>query len=270
MKAVPAGTVYVDVDYSGTDSGRGEGPFSDAAANNVSVPAFSIGETQITWELWHAVKTWAESNKGYSFANAGRQGGDYPDSGPAVGTNQHPVTEISWRDAAVWCNAYSEAAGKKPVYTYNNAVLRESEDSDVAAGSGKAENAVLDTGASGFRLPTEAQWEYAARGGDPNDTANWTCAYAGSNDIDAVAVYGGSGNGVSSTAPVKSKQPNSRGLYDMSGNVWEWCQDVFSGAGRVFRGGSWIDGASDCTLAFRYVVYLHDRNAIVGFRVVCP
>jgi formylglycine-generating enzyme required for sulfatase activity len=271
FKAVPGGTVRAAIGDSG-------GPFSAAGTTAVPVAAFYMGETEVTYELWKAVYDWAtDSARGanqYTFANAGRQGGDYPDTGAAVGTNKHPVTEINWRDAVVWCNAYSEAAGKTPVYKYNNAVLRESEDQSVSAGSGKAEKAAVDTAANGFCLPTEAEWEYAARGGTPGSGEPWTYTYAGSNNADDVAVYWDAASVSSnsgSTAAVKSKAANSLGLYDMSGNVYEWCQDErTSGALRVIQGGGWDVGASVCTVAILSSAPPNVWNGAFGFRVVCP
>jgi formylglycine-generating enzyme required for sulfatase activity len=263
MRAVPAGTVNVDVDYNGGTAGNGDGPFSNAAASNVPVSAFYIGETEVTYQLWKAVYDWAVG-RGYSFANPGRQGGDNS-TGP-VGTNRHPVTTISWRDAVVWCNAYSEAMGRTPVYYFGGAVLRQSEGDSVAAGNGKADKAVINTG-NGYRLPSSAEWEYAARGGVPSSGTPWTYIYAGSNTEANVAWY--NGNSGDTTQQVGGKTGNSLGLRDMSGNVLEWCWDLL-GVQRVTRGGSWHVDASDCAVA-RWVIGIpNDWAPDLGFRVVCP
>lgn len=129
-----------------------------------------------------------------------------------------------------------------------------------------------------YTLPTEAQWEYAARGGNKNEGAK----YAGSNMIDAVAWY--TDNSGSSTHIVGSKRANALGIYDMSGNVWEWCKDWYansyvsydtnnpvgpsSGSSRVLRGGSWYDSASYCRVANRSSNSPGDRDYSLGFRVV--
>lgn len=129
-----------------------------------------------------------------------------------------------------------------------------------------------------FRLPTEGEWEYAARGG--NKSKGYL--YSGSNMIDAVAYYDDNRSG-SGPTNVKSKSPNELGLYDMSGNVWEWCQDWYgsysssaqtdptgptSGSGRVLRGGSWYDNAADCRVARRYSFTPSYTYSYVGFRLV--
>lgn len=90
-----------------------------------------------------------------------------------------------------------------------------------------------------YRLPTEAEWEYACRGGKLSKGYK----YSGSNDIDEVAWY--DGNSEEKSHPVGQKKPNELGLYDMSGNVWEWCQDMHEGEG-MCRGGSWIHNARNC------------------------
>jgi formylglycine-generating enzyme required for sulfatase activity len=195
----------------------------------------------------------------------------------------------------VWCNAYSEAAGKTPVYYLEGTtnfgdttrVLRESENSSVSSGNGKAEKAVINTNASGFRLPTEAEWEYAARGGDPTDATNWGYTYAGTSDQNSLGNYAWyDSNAGIATHPVGEKDANTAGLHDMSGNVREWCWDwhssnvgtgtvsnptgAASGTFRVSRGGSWLSFASDCTVAYRGSNFPLSGSHDLGLRVVCP
>ena len=129
-----------------------------------------------------------------------------------------------------------------------------------------------------FKLPTEAQWEYAARGGNLSKSYK----YSGSNDLGEVGWYGS--NSGTYTHRVGEKQPNELGLYDMSGNVWEWCEDRYggysvtsqrdplgaaSGSYRVFRGGCWYYGARSCRVSFRYYDRPGIRYYILGFRLVC-
>lgn len=126
-----------------------------------------------------------------------------------------------------------------------------------------------------FRLPTEAEWEYAARGGQ-----SFGCKFSGSHSVDAVAWYGD--NSSDETHPVATKQPNDLGLYDMSGNVWEWCQDWFgkyksdvqtdpqgadSGSYRVCRGGSWYGYASDCRVSERIIDLPSASRPYLGLRL---
>jgi formylglycine-generating enzyme required for sulfatase activity len=123
---------------------------------------------------------------------------------------------------------------------------------------------------NGYRLPKEKEWEYAARGGVPSDATGsaWKYSYAGSNTIDDVAWYNITAN--SKTHPVREKSANSAGLYDMSGNVWEWCFDPSGGGYRVARGGGWDVSPSNCLVAYRQE-YFSSGSAFVtqGFRLVC-
>lgn len=122
-----------------------------------------------------------------------------------------------------------------------------------------------------FRLPTEAEWEYAARGGKHNNCFQ----YAGSNVLDNVAWH--SLNSNTSTHPVKSKVANGLGIYDMSGNVWEWCSDLYSSnyysnpadneIKRVIRGGSWYSKASFCRVTKRHKLKPDYRDTCYGFRL---
>lgn len=219
--------------------------------------AYEIGETEVTYELWSAVHTWATSN-GYLFANAGTMGDGTGD------TVQHPVTTVNWRDSMVWMNALTEyynvqnSTNFEGVY-YTDAgqttLIKDSSDgsygSSINPTAGGFDDPYVKADADGFRLLTSNEYELAARykddandDGDIQDTGEYypgnyasgaTADYNNAIATGLVAVY--TANSGSSTAVVKSKTANALGLYDMSGNVYDWCFDL-SGSNRVKRDGS--------------------------------
>ena len=186
----------------------------------------------------------------------------------------NPVNNISWYDALVYCNTLSIKEGLTPCYAIGGKT-HPSKWGAVPTGNDSTWNAATcDSKANGYRLPTEAEWEWAARGGGESYT------YAGSDTIGDVAWYIKNTNDTG-TRDVKTKKANAYGLYDMSGNVWEWCWDwcgsissgtastgPASGSTRCLRGGSWLSDAYDARVADRYCSYPYDRHGYYGFRLV--
>jgi formylglycine-generating enzyme required for sulfatase activity len=168
--------------------------------------------------------------------------------------DNRPVEQVSWFNAVEFCNRLSDITGLKKVYTIDG------------------ENVKPDCSANGFRLPTEAEWEYACRAGSSAQRYG---------EIDKIAWYDDNSNG--STQDVGKKEANAWGLYDMLGNVWEWCWDWYSeypagdredwcgpvdGSRRVLRGGNWGNGAPNCRAAYRRSDGPASRDYGVGFRLL--
>jgi sulfatase modifying factor 1 len=240
-----------------------------------SVKSFYIGRTEVTWLEWKKVRNWA-ADHGYDIGNVGEGSG-----------NGHPVQNVSWYDCVKWCNALSEMAGLMPAYEVKGIIYRSGE-------YGKDGSSVVMqvAGANGYRLPMEAEWEWAARGG----VQSLGYKYSGSDDLKAVGWYQVNSKGAEKdlgsvlmqknpelfhdwstddkalligcgTFPVAQKGRNELGLSDLSGNVWEWCWDLCDGYFRRNRGGGWSFNANYCALSFRFSGFPDDSRNFYGFRL---
>ncbi|MDQ0114204.1 formylglycine-generating enzyme required for sulfatase activity [Paenibacillus harenae] len=162
-------------------------------------------------------------------------------------TNDHPqepVVNVSWLDAITFCNLLSQRSGLETCYSVSD----------------DGESVVWDLGTNGYRLPTEAEWQYACKAG--------TTGYR-YGELDEIAWF--DENSESTAHEVGQKQPNAWGLYDMLGNVWEWCWDLYDvnvyGSYRVFRGGSWAEEARGCGATCRRRSHPTFRIDDLGFRL---
>jgi formylglycine-generating enzyme required for sulfatase activity len=200
---------------------------------------FLLGETEVTQELYQAVM-------GYNPSEFKTNGA------------KKPVENVNWYEAIMFCNKLSEMIGKRPYYEISNVNTVKNKKKQITSA-----NIQINENSNGFRLPTEKEWEYAAKAGTNNK-------YAGCDNDDDLKNYGWyMVNSSRSTHPVKTLLPNEWGFYDMSGNVRGWCWDEYdkNSASRVLRGGGWSPYASFLRSAYRDYESPGGRNDFVGFRV---
>ncbi len=175
-----------------------------------------------------------------------------------------PVEQVSWYDAVYFCNKLSMAAGRSPVYAVDGESNVDKWGYVPHRGDRLAGHITQDLTASGFRLPAETEWEYAVKGGQD-------CRFAGSDMLDEVGWYVVNSGG--RTHPVAQKKPNGYGLYDMSGNVWEWVWDPYGNdtRNRYYRGGSWYYGSNYSSpvnrVSNRSYYYAYYQSDFIGFRL---
>ena len=240
---------------------RGGGNSDESPTHQVTLSSFHISRHEVTQSQWLEIM---HTN---------------PASGYGIG-NAYPVYNVSWYAILKYCNLRSIEEGLTAVYSIGGSTDPNAWSSIPTTNNAIWNATVCDWSANGYRLPTEAEWEYAARGA--SNTPDYF--YSGNDNIGAVAWYLGN-NSPNGTKPVGTKDPNSLGIYDMSGNIWEWCWDWYNntyyvsspqenptgpntGSQRVFRGGAFNNNAFYCRVAVRESNYPYHGFYIYGFRLV--
>ena len=275
---VPEGMVLIPAGSFEMGDAFGEGWSGELPVHTVYVSAFYMDKYEVTKALWDEVYSWAIEH-GYSFDNPGS--GKGPD---------HPVHDVNWYDVVKWCNARSENEGGVPAYYTTSAQTTVYRTGRVDVG-----NDWVNWDA-GYRLPTEAEWEKAARGGLSGKRFPWgdTISRSQANyyssaeySYDVSPIRGNHPDYDNYTSPVGAFDANGYGLHDMAGNVWEWCWDKCwtdystssgtdprgpsEGPSRVDRGGAWGNKASSCRVALRDAYYHPSLGCPdIGFRSVLP
>lgn len=254
---VEGGTFSMGNDYGDPD----EKPVHDVTLGN-----YYISKYEVTQEEWIAVMGTNPS---------GFTGDPVIKEKPA----KRPVEQVSWYDAVLYCNMRSIKEGLTPCYSLNgNTDPDEWGPSPLESKKSRWSSISCNMDAEGYRLPTEAEWEYAARGGKKSTHYS----FSGYNTIQIVAWY--EQNSIDQTHESGKKKANELGIYDMTGNVWEWCFDAYGGyqkkavsnpisglnpgKDRLLRGGGWASNSKVCTVTNRSTRNPTDRVNTVGFRLV--
>ena len=173
--------------------------------------------------------------------------------------SNNPVDRVSWYDAIEYCNKRSIQEGLRPCYTLDGKVNPDEWGRKCAVW----DSVKCNFNADGYRLPTESEWDFAANGGQQNNAFR----FSGNNEIEDIAWYYDNSHG--STHEVMTKAPNELGIFDMSGNVWEWCWNWYTtGSCRVFKGGAWNGRAYYCGVSYRNFYSPNSACYSDGFRVV--